>query len=169
MHCLTRPHTKLWLGNSAGLLSRLDARARDPVAGASVCRGVAVCRRVQEMISGPPGRSPATSPVGSTVGVTGSGSACSPGQWRSVRPLQARRCSLPGKRKKRRPEVPGAFDTVFRGSDGYASAAGSMYASIGGQAQIRFRSPKALFTRPTAGQCLCWRVHDAGNAACWRE
>lgn len=44
-------------------------------------------------------------------------------------------------------------------------AQASAYASMGGQAQINFRSPSALFRRPTAGQNLRSRVQGAGNAA----
>lgn len=36
------------------------------------------------------------------------------------------------------------------------------YSSIGGQAQIRFRSPAALSTSPTAGQNLWTLVQGAG-------
>ena len=51
-----------------------------------------------------------------------------------------------------------------------AAAAGSASnASTGGQLQIKFRSPYAASTRPTAGQILWLRVAADGNAARSRE
>ncbi len=38
----------------------------------------------------------------------------------------------------------------------------AMYSSMGGQAQMRLRSPAALSTSPTAGQYLNWCVQGAG-------
>ena len=43
------------------------------------------------------------------------------------------------------------------------------YSSIGGQEQIRLRSPYGLSIRPTLGQCLFARTNGSGNAACSRE
>jgi hypothetical protein len=45
----------------------------------------------------------------------------------------------------------------------------SLNSSTGGQEQNKFRSPYTLSIRAAAGQNLCSRVHDAGNAACSRE
>src|SRR3954471_643992 len=43
------------------------------------------------------------------------------------------------------------------------------YSSIGGQEQIKLRSPYGLSIRPTLGQCLLARTNGSGNAACSRE
>src|SRR6478672_13159287 len=43
------------------------------------------------------------------------------------------------------------------------------YSSIGGQEQIKLRSPYGLSIRPTLGQCLFARTNGSGNAACSRE